>query len=69
MSKLYKGWLKTRDGGLFSPNSLSDNIYTKDGSKYDDVIQKYIGNVQNELDTHIVAINERLKNFDGSDSD
>jgi hypothetical protein len=51
MAKVHKGWLKTRNGEYFSPNTLSDNVYALNGSKYDDVVKGYVQNAKIELET------------------
>ncbi len=76
MAKVHKGWLKTRNGEYFSPNTLSDNVYALNGNKYDDVVKGYVQNAKIELETtqmaiqqQIIDLYDKLKNFDGSDSD
>lgn len=72
MAKIQKGWLKTREGEYFSPITLAENIYSRDGKKYDDIIKGYIDDVngdQSELGQRIDDLYERLKNFNGSDAD
>lgn len=76
MAKVHKGWLKTRNGEYFSPNTLSDSVYALDGNKYDDVVKGYVQNAKIELETtqmaiqqQIIDLYDKLKNFDGSDSD
>ena len=76
MAKVYKGWLKTREGDYFSPNTLAESLYSREGTKYDDVVKGYVQDAKIELETTQMTISqkvddlyERLKNFDGSDSD
>lgn len=41
-SKLQKGWLKTREGNKFAPATLVDNVFSMDGTPYDQTIKAYI---------------------------
>lgn len=73
---MHSGWLETRDGELFAPKTIIDNITARDGKSYDSVIKEYISNVQggNEnsiatIERDIDALYEKIKNFDGTDSD
>lgn len=75
MAKVHKGWLKTREGDYFSPNTLAESLYSREGIKYDDVVKGYVQNAKIELETTQMTVSqkvddlyERLKNFDGSDS-
>lgn len=76
MAKVYKGWLKTREGDYFSPNTLAESLYSREGTKYDDVVKGYVQNAKIELETTQMTVSqkvedlyEKLKNFNGSDSD
>ena len=76
MAKVYKGWLKTRKGDYFSPNTLAESLYSREGAKYDDVVKGYVQNAKIELETTQMTVSQKvddlykkLKNFDGSDSD
>ena len=76
MAKVHKGWLKTREGEYFSPNTLSENLYSREGTKYDDVVKGYVQKAKIELETTQMTLSQkvddlydRLKNFDGNDSD
>ena len=51
MAKVHKGWLKTREGDYFSPNTLAESLYSKEGTKYDDVVKGYVQNAKIELET------------------
>lgn len=76
MAKVHKGWLKTREGDYFSPNTLAESLYSREGAKYDDVVKGYIQSAKIELETTQMTVSQKvddlydkLKNFDGSDSD
>lgn len=76
MAKVHKGWLKTREGDYFSPNTLAESLYSREGTKYDDVVKGYVQSAKIELETTQMTTSQRvddlydkLKNFDGSDSD
>lgn len=73
---MHSGWLETRDGELFAPKTIIDNVTARDGKSYDSVIKEYISSVQggNEnsiatIERDIDALYEKIKNFDGTDSD
>jgi hypothetical protein len=38
LAKVDKGWLKTREGNGFAPNTLAESIYTREGKLYKDEI-------------------------------
>lgn len=42
---LHKGWLKTREGEKYAPNTIIDNVYAMDGTPYDDVVKGYVKDV------------------------
>lgn len=73
---MHSGWLETRDGELFAPKTIIDNVTARNGKSYDSVIKEYISSVQggNEnsiatIERDIDALYEKIKNFDGTDSD
>jgi hypothetical protein len=39
---LRKGWLTTRDGELYAPATLVENVYTRSGKPYDERVREYI---------------------------
>ena len=72
MAKVHKGWLKTREGDYFSPNTLSESLYSREGTKYDDVVKGYVQKAKIELETiqmllsqKVDDLDDKLKNFDG----
>ena len=79
---LRKGWLTTRDGELYAPATLVENVYTRSGKPYDERVREYIQQLNgssnskiadliskvNNLQETNVNLQNKLKNFDGSDS-
>lgn len=55
-----KGWLKTREGDYFSPNTLAESLYTRDGSEYDDVVKGYVQEAKTELETTQMEAKNRM---------
>lgn len=36
---IHKGWLTTRDGEKYAPNTLIESVFTRNGIKYDDQVK------------------------------
>lgn len=54
------GWLKTREGHKFSPNTLADNIYLESGQKYRNIVDTQLSNLQSKTSTLEEKINEEI---------
>lgn len=54
------GWLKTREGHKFSPNTLADNIYLESGEKYRNIVDTQLSNLQSKTSTLEEKINEEI---------
>lgn len=54
------GWLKTREGHKFSPNTLADNIYLQSGEKYRNIVDTQLSNLQSKTSTLEEKINEEI---------
>jgi hypothetical protein len=48
---IQKGWLETRDGTKFAPNTLVENVYTRSGVKYDARVREYIASINSGTNT------------------
>lgn len=55
-----KGWLHTREGNKFVPITLVENVYTRDGTPYDNIVKQYIANYDSTNSTNITDIRAEL---------
>lgn len=66
MAKIKTGWLKNREGDVFAPKTLSENVLTRNGITFEDEMAIKFNELSNKLDGGIA---DSLKNFSGEDSD
>jgi hypothetical protein len=53
---IQKGWLHTRDGEKFAPETLIENVTTRSGRPYDERVREYLSSVYSSLQSEINRI-------------
>lgn len=53
---IQKGWLYTRDGDKFAPETLVENVTTRSGKPYDERVREYLNSLNTSLTTKINSI-------------
>ena len=73
---LRKGWLTTRDGELYAPATLVENVYTRSGKPYDERVREYIQGLQNTTNSTVANLTSKvsqhgqdIKALQGADED
>ena len=61
---IQKGWLETRDGDKFAPNTLVENVYTRSGVKYDVRVREYIASINSGTNTQVTALAGRTQTLE-----
>lgn len=65
-STIQQGWLNTREGDKFAPNTLIENVFTRSGVKYDEHVRNYIAKSRENVDASINNFNEIIENVESS---
>ncbi len=65
-STIQQGWLNTREGDKFAPNTLIENVFTRSGVKYDEHVRNYITKSRESIDASINNFNETIKEVESS---
>ena len=55
-----KGWLHTREGDKFVPITLVENVYSRSGTPYDNIVKQYLAEWKSDNDTDITDIRAEL---------
>jgi hypothetical protein len=61
---MHRGWLETREGELFAPNTLAENIVNRDGSKYTDTVSSKFRDIDNTLNAITGESSTNFKNLE-----
>lgn len=61
---LHMGWLTTRNGEKYAPATLIENVFSEDGTSYDETVRGYIQQVKNESTTTLNTLQNKLNTLD-----
>ena len=61
-----QGWLHTREGEKFAPQTLVENVTTRSGKPYDERVREYLGSLNSSLTRKIESVKGEIsgKNYD-----
>ena len=57
---IQKGWLYTREGEKFAPETLVENVTTRSGKPYDERVREYLNTLNTSLTQKINNIKPKL---------